>query len=223
MVKVTSILPGHLFFKNVTMEALMKKFVMLLCVLVLVFGCSKKKYVSSLDDTATTTKSGIEEGTGLDTELSDSEKYGQMQEEDVEEDRLLSERSPKGYGIEGEDNESYYDDSSRSPFKDIYFAFDKYEISEEAAGVLESVADWLHRHNDAKILIEGHCDSRGTNEYNLALGERRARAVKDYLIFSGIGKNKMNTLSYGEERQVCSEQDESCYIKNRRAHIVLSQ
>lgn len=197
---------------------------MLLCILMSVFGCSKKKYVASIDDTVTTTEKGLDEGTGLDTDSTYSDEYGQMEEEDVEEGKFFGKESRKGYGIEGEEDESYYyDDSSKSPFKDIYFAFDKYEISEESAAVLEQVASWMHKHKDAKILIEGHCDTRGTTEYNLALGERRARATKDYLIFSGIEKNRLNTLSYGEEKQVCYEQNESCYRKNRRAHIVLSQ
>jgi peptidoglycan-associated lipoprotein len=198
----------------------MKKIVMLLCILFLVFSCSKKR-VESLDDTVTKTEQGMEDATGQ-YESDESDRYGRAKEEDIEEGDLVGKEAREGSRIEGEDEE-YYGDSSKSPFEDIYFSYDKYDISEKAASALESVADWMNKHRDATVLIEGHCDTRGTNEYNLALGERRARAVKDYLSFSGIGKDRLTTVSYGEEKQVCSEQDESCYSKNRRAHIVLSQ
>ena len=198
----------------------MKKIVILLCIMVLVFGCSKKR-VESVDDSVTKTEQGMENETGQ-ADSAESDRYGSGKEEDIEEGDLVGKEAREGSKIEGE-SEDYYGDSSKSPFGDIYFSFDKYDISEEAASTLESVADWMNKHKDASVLIEGHCDTRGTNEYNLALGERRARAVKDYLSFSGIGKDRLTTLSYGEEKQVCSEQDESCYSKNRRAHIVPSQ
>ena len=70
-------------------------------------------------------------------------------------------------------------------------------------------------------MVEGHCDERGTNEYNLALGDRRSRAVRDYLVALGIGSNRIETISYGEEKPVCAEKTEECWAKNRRAHFVV--
>ena len=73
----------------------------------------------------------------------------------------------------------------------------------------------------AKILIEGHCDDRGTNEYNLALGDRRAKSVRDYLVALGIASNRIETISYGEEEPLCTDQTEECWAKNRRAHFII--
>ncbi|MBI3610517.1 MAG: peptidoglycan-associated lipoprotein Pal [Nitrospirae bacterium] len=104
---------------------------------------------------------------------------------------------------------------------DVYFDYDKYNIRDDARAVLENTARWLNDHQRAKLSIEGHCDERGTNEYNLALGERRAKAVKAFLAALGVHKDRLSTLSYGEERPVCKEQNEECYAKNRRAHFVI--
>jgi peptidoglycan-associated lipoprotein len=104
--------------------------------------------------------------------------------------------------------------------KPIYFDFDKYEIRPGDAQVLETDAAWLMA-NDVLVLIEGQCDERGTDEYNLALGDRRARATKSYLAALGIPADRMTTVSYGKERPVCSEHTEECWALNRRAHIVV--
>ena len=80
------------------------------------------------------------------------------------------------------------------------------------------VSDWLIA-NEAVVLIEGNCDERGTNEYNLALGDRRAKSTRDFLMASGVPSRKIEYISYGEERPVCTEQSESCWAKNRRAHF----
>ena len=80
-----------------------------------------------------------------------------------------------------------------------------------------------HKNKNINVLIEGHCDERGTNEYNLALGEKRATAARDYLIARGVASTKIKTLSYGEEKPICTEQNEACYQKNRRAHFVVTK
>lgn len=103
---------------------------------------------------------------------------------------------------------------------DIYFDFDQYDIRDDAKPILKEVASILLKNNKIKVIIEGHCDERGTNEYNLALGEKRASSVKQYLIAMGIPSNRVSTVSYGEERPVCSDQTEECWAKNRRAHFV---
>lgn len=103
---------------------------------------------------------------------------------------------------------------------DIYFDFDQYDIKEDAKPILKEVASILLKNNKIKVIVEGHCDERGTNEYNLALGEKRANSVKQYLIAMGIPSNRISTVSYGEERPLCSDQTEECWAKNRRAHFV---
>ena len=104
--------------------------------------------------------------------------------------------------------------------KDIYFDFDKYDIRPGDAKILDSNATWLKGNNNL-VLIEGHCDERGTNEYNLALGERRAKATMNYLVSQGIQANRITIISYGEERPVCSEKTEACWAKNRRASFLV--
>ena len=103
---------------------------------------------------------------------------------------------------------------------DIYFDFDKYEIRPGDARALESNARWLRANRDI-VLIEGHCDARGTNEYNVALGERRAKSAMDYLVAQGVAASRITIVSYGEERPQCAESTEACWSKNRRAHFLV--
>jgi peptidoglycan-associated lipoprotein len=110
-----------------------------------------------------------------------------------------------------------------SALKDIFFEFDKYEIRPGDAKILEENARWLKQNGNALLLIEGHCDERGTNEYNLALGERRAKATRDHLVSLGIEGSRITVISYGEERPLCTERAETCWTKNRRAHFLVKQ
>ena len=108
-----------------------------------------------------------------------------------------------------------------SPLKEIYFQFDRYDLNTDARETLKTNAGWLRSNPSSRIEIEGHCDERGTNEYNLALGAKRAQAAKDYLVSLGIPAERVSTISYGEEIPVCKEQNESCWQKNRRARFVI--
>jgi peptidoglycan-associated lipoprotein len=108
-----------------------------------------------------------------------------------------------------------------SPLKDVFFEFDRYDLRTDARETLKVNADWLKRNPTARIEIEGHCDSRGTNEYNLALGAKRAQAAKDYLANLGIPGERLSTISYGAEIPVCTEQSENCWSQNRRARFVV--
>ncbi len=108
-------------------------------------------------------------------------------------------------------------------FSDIHFDFDKYDIRDDAKPVLEKLASWLKENPKARVLIEGHCDERGTNQYNLALGERRASSTKNYLMALGISGSRIDTVTYGEERPLCREQTEECWQLNRRAHFVVHE
>jgi len=104
---------------------------------------------------------------------------------------------------------------------DVYFDFDKYELKPEARERLAKNADFMRAHPEFEILIEGNCDERGTAEYNLALGDRRAHAAKSYLVSLGIPTAASQTVSFGEERPQCSEATEACWWRNRRAHFVI--
>lgn len=107
--------------------------------------------------------------------------------------------------------------------RDIHFEFDRYTIRAEDAPILDANAEWLKANPRALLLIEGHADERGTNEYNLALGDRRARAAMNYLVAQGVRATRITVISYGEDRPVCRESTEDCWIRNRRAHFSVKQ
>jgi peptidoglycan-associated lipoprotein len=108
-----------------------------------------------------------------------------------------------------------------SPLKEIFFEFDRYDLSADARATLKAASEWLKQNPTRGVDIEGHCDERGTTEYNLALGAKRAQAAKDYLASLGIAANRLSTTSYGEEVPFCREQSESCWQRNRRDRFVL--
>lgn len=103
--------------------------------------------------------------------------------------------------------------------KDIHFAFDSYELTPAAKSILEAWVEYLQDHPCEKLLIEGHCDERGSTQYNMALGEKRANAAKAYLVSRGIDAERISTVSYGEERPLCTEHNEACWAQNRRDHL----
>ncbi|HXG53559.1 MAG TPA: peptidoglycan-associated lipoprotein Pal [candidate division Zixibacteria bacterium] len=111
--------------------------------------------------------------------------------------------------------------ATEGPLKEIYFDFDKYDLRPDARATLKANAEWLKNNPSARVQIEGHADERGTNEYNLALGARRAQSAKDYLVSLGIGAERLSTISYGEEVPVCTEKTEECWQRNRRARFVV--
>ena len=104
----------------------------------------------------------------------------------------------------------------------IHFDFDRYTIRAEDRKVLDNNAAWLNSNQDVFARIEGHCDSRGTSDYNLALGDKRADATKNYLISLGVNPSRISIVTYGEERPICSEKEESCWSQNRRAEFFVA-
>ncbi len=106
--------------------------------------------------------------------------------------------------------------------QDISFDFDKYDLRTDARTVLDRKASFLNQNSSVRVQIEGHCDERGTNEYNLALGERRANAAKQYLTTAGISAGRLSTISYGEERPLDPGHNEAAWARNRRAHFVIT-
>ncbi len=188
-------LDGHLnklFFKEVTM----KKTLVLLVLICAVFavGCQKRAI------------------TKTDEQQLDKESASQRGRQGIEDQKIAS---------LDEDISSRYLEETKGMFEDILFDYDKYAVKPEYKSTLQSISAWLTKNRGATLSIEGHCDDRGTNEYNLALGDRRAKAVKDYLISLGVPSSQIETLSYGEEKPTCTEQVESCWSRNRRAHFVI--
>ena len=103
--------------------------------------------------------------------------------------------------------------------EDIHFDFDKYVLTPQSMMILDDKAAYLREHAGVRVLVEGHADDRGSNEYNLALGDRRANSAKNYLVKSGVAASRITTISYGEEQPLCMQQSESCWYRNRRGHF----
>ena len=112
--------------------------------------------------------------------------------------------------------------NKRGYLQDAFFDYDQADLRDDARTALAADAEWLKRFSSIQVLIEGHCDERGTSEYNLALGDRRANAAKEYLASLGVDGSRVRTVSYGKERPSCTESGESCWQQNRRAHFVIT-
>ncbi|WP_447602008.1 OmpA family protein [Nitrospira sp. Nam80] len=111
--------------------------------------------------------------------------------------------------------------SAQAGLNDVFFGYDSWTISEEGRQALMQDAQWIKANGSALVKIEGHCDERGTLAYNLVLGEKRAKAVRNYLVELGISANRLSVVSYGKERPFCNEHNETCYQLNRRGHVVV--
>ena len=194
--------------------------ILILCFGLILIGCPKKTVVKE--------EPSVKRAEGLVTEKEEAEKHeaeraakereARIKEEEAKKARerefeksLVAKKEP---GIEGEIFESRL-------FKDIHFDFDKYDIRPEDAEILKANAALLMKYRTVKIQIEGHCDERGTIEYNLALGERRADSAKKYLGSLGISADRISSISYGEERPLDSGHNEEAWAKNRRDHFVI--
>lgn len=190
----------------------MKRTVFMVCVIILslclvgLLGCAQKKVAQAPEQPVSGKPEAILE------KPAETPATGEIPKESIGE-RPLS----KGEAAEGQLSV----EELQSKIQDIHFDYDKYDIRDDAKPVLKDVAAILTRNSAIKVIVEGHCDDRGTNEYNLALGERRARAAKDYLLSLGIPSSRIETISYGEEKPLCAESSEACWAKNRRAHFVL--
>jgi peptidoglycan-associated lipoprotein len=112
--------------------------------------------------------------------------------------------------------------NAEKPLTDTFFAYDSTELSAEARAAIQKDVDWMKRWPSTKVMVEGHADSRGTNEYNLALGERRADAVRDYMVSLGMPADRITIVSKGEEQPFCTEENEACWQQNRRGHFIVT-
>ena len=176
-------------------------------VLVFAMGCAKKELVKS---------TGTGPGAAVSAETPTG-KPGEIVTETLKPEAPASDMAGKQMAMAG----IAATQEKPSPFEDIHFDFDKSFIREDAKPVLQKVAEYLKKNPGASLLIEGHCDERGTAEYNIALGERRAASAKSYLVSLGVKGGGLSTVSFGEEKPVDPGHNEEAWAKNRRAHIVL--
>jgi len=128
-----------------------------------------------------------------------------------------------GSGSGGMDEARRQDFKSTGNLKDIYFRFDQYDLDDQSRDKLRQNVRYLQANSGAMIEIQGHCDERGTNNYNIALGERRAHSTKMYLVSQGVSARRIHVISYGEERPFCFDSNDACWLKNRRAHFRVSE
>jgi len=196
--------------------------ILILCLALVLTGCPKKTVVVRREQPPVQKS---EEARRLEAERAEKEareakerELARIREEEAKqpaggelEKSLVAKRER---GIEGEVFETKL-------LKDIHFDFDKYDIRRGDEEILRENAALIKKYPKVKIQIEGHCDERGTVEYNLALGERRANNAKKYLVSLGIASNRISTISYGKEKPLDPGRNEEAWAKNRRAHIVL--
>lgn len=187
--------------------------VLFITALIFTNGCLKKVSTTELDETGAIS-------TGLTSDVSQTDLLNGGD--------LIAVTEPSTPSVDVyEDNhageKSLSSNSSNKDIKDIFFEFDEYVIRDESKSKLQNNASLLKSKKVKRVVIEGHCDERGTNEYNLALGERRAQSTKRYLTALGINPSNIATISFGEEKLFCSEQNEDCWQKNRRAHFILQE
>ena len=179
--------------------------------LTFLYGCPKKKPMTKPSDLNVETTT-VPAPPANPAPATDVQQPAPPAVNDQKEDPLLS-----------SDLQVVNDELKRRGFSpDVYFDYDEASLSDDTRDKLSRNADLMKSNAGFSVTIEGHADSRGTSEYNLALGERRANAVRDYLTSLGIAGTRMRTISYGRERPVCTEEVESCWSQNRRAHLVIT-
>lgn len=169
------------------------------------FGCAKKQAVKSSETAAAPPA---------------AEKAAPAPE-GIETETMKPTPPPAGPQVAAAEAGAAVTQEKPSPFQDIRFDFDKSAIREDAKPILAAVGDYLKKNRGAKLLIEGHCDERGTSEYNMALGDRRAESARAYLASLGVPASGLSTVSFGKEKPLDSGHDEAAWAKNRRAHFVL--
>lgn len=179
--------------------------IMLAMLLALGVSCAKKQVTMETQEMA------AEEGAAQQSAEDEAARR------EAEEARLREQRAREARERQARLSE----EARRAAFEDenIHFDFDKYVLTPQAMMILDDKAAYLREHSGVRALVEGHCDARGSNEYNLALGDRRANSAKNYLVKSGVAASRITTISYGEEQPLCMQQNESCWSENRRGHF----
>lgn len=181
--------------------------IMLAMLLALGVSCAKKQVTMETQEMAA--EEGAAQQSAEDEAARREAEEARLQEQRAREARQRQEAS------------SMSEAARRAAFEDeeIHFDFDKYVLTPQAMMILDDKAAYLREHSGVRVLVEGHCDERGSNEYNLALGDRRANSAKNYLVRSGVSASRITTISYGEEQPLCMQQNESCWYRNRRGHF----
>lgn len=181
--------------------------IMLAMLLALGVSCAKKQVTMETQEMAA--EEGAAQQSAEDEAARREAEEARLQEQRAREARQRQEAS------------SMSEAARRAAFEDeeIHFDFDKYVLTPQAMMILDDKAAYLREHSGVRVLVEGHCDERGSNEYNLALGDRRANSAKNYLVRSGVAASRITTISYGEEQPLCMQQNESCWYRNRRGHF----
>jgi peptidoglycan-associated lipoprotein len=177
---------------------------MLAMLLVLGVSCAKKKVTMEakpMEEGMTAEQAGAQQAAEAEAARREAEMAKKTEaEKQREQAAMMAEEARKRAFVE----------------ENINFDFDKYVLTPKAMMILDEKALYLREHPEVRVLIEGYCDERGTYEYNLALGDRRANSAKNYLVKSGVAESRITTISYGEEQPLCTEHAESCWWKNRR-------
>jgi peptidoglycan-associated lipoprotein len=197
-------------------------------------GCAKKSVQSGGDSQST---QGMAKG-GVDSSKSGVGSYPDTgvqsgggglrgldknpSEERVGSGTMLAKVDPSGNaGRQMDEIRAEQAASAAAGLRDVFFAYDSWVITEEGRQALSRDAEWIKSNANALLKVEGHCDERGTSAYNLVLGEKRAKAVRNYLVELGVGANRLSVVSYGKERPSCTEHAEACYQQNRRGHLAV--
>jgi peptidoglycan-associated lipoprotein len=203
-----------------------------------VSGCAKKSVQSGGEassvapqPTQPSTAKGTEGGVSPnfpDTSLANRETSSGLQgldktpaEERVNRGPMVAKLDPSQGARQLEEVRSEQAAATAAGLRDVFFAFDSFAISEEGRQALSRNAEWAKANAAAKLKIEGHCDERGTSAYNMVLGEKRAKTVRNYLVELGVNANRLSVVSYGKERPFCKDHTEPCYAQNRRGHVVV--
>jgi peptidoglycan-associated lipoprotein len=202
MIPPSAVIQGEAMRRNATTLMVLT----LVALLGVACGATRKPAVTSAPPPPTTADTGAgRDGTPADT--------GDDLRPISDEGATGSDLGSSGAGGDGEGG----------PLSDIRFDYDSAALTDEARAALEKHALWLQTHRDVQVTVEGHCDERGTVDYNLALGEQRARAARDYLVSLGVGAERLRTVSYGKERPLDSGQNDAAWARNRRAHFAVGR
>ena len=200
-------------------------------------GCAKKLLPPEIDGSA---KTDLSSGSSGDFKDFDGPPIGDggviLSDQDMDASGKTGASADSGDNVPGfgDDSGGAFDGSGESTaalkvfretnnLKDIHFAFDQYSLDSEMKSVLRKNAEWLKNNPGVKVEIQGHCDERGTNNYNLGLGERRSLVAKKYLVALGLDEDRIFTISYGEEKPFCFASTKTCWQSNRRDHFMISE
>lgn len=201
-----------------------------------VSGCSKKA-VKSGGETQSSQEGMAKGGAGPDggfssnfpdTSYSGRDDVGSLRgldrnpsEERLGGSTLMAKSDPSGANRQLDEIRAEQAASVAAGLRDVFFGYDSFSISEEGRQALARDAEWIKLNPTAQLKIEGHCDERGTSAYNLVLGEKRAKSVRNYLVELGVTPSHLSVVSYGKERPFCAEHSEVCHAQNRRGHLVV--